>query len=37
VPARVHAYTLIAGLVQILVVASLIALLLRPTDAAATT
>jgi hypothetical protein len=36
VPAPVHAYTLVAGLVQILIVASIIALLLPQPHAAGT-
>jgi len=36
VPAPVHAYTLAAGLIQILIVASIIALFLPQTDAAGT-
>jgi hypothetical protein len=36
VPAHVHAYTLAAGLAQILIVASIIALLLPQTEAAGT-
>ncbi len=36
VPAPVHAYTLVAGLVQMLIVASVIALLLPQTDGAGT-